>query len=175
MKTRYLTLNDLENFMDDIVKACRDNPQITDYQGYLKLDNEVEIIQACINYIEAKDSLVEGIFDNKEEYLFGFIVYDNIRLTDDGNSAELHLCTSKDIWGTDFITIYKGILSYTLFDVLYALVPAKCRTTIAFMKKLGFKKTGYIPKSIPYVTAKNEVKMFDQLIYVWEKNAKIST
>ena len=170
MKTRYLTLDDLENFREDIVEACKDNPQITDYQGFLDLNNDDDIINTCRLYITSKDSSVEGIFDNREDYLFGFIVYDNMRLTDDGNSAELHLCTSKDIWGTDFLAIYKGILKHVIFDVLSAIVPSRCRTTIAFMKKLGFNKTGYIPKSIPYVTSKGEVKMFDQLIYTWEKH-----
>lgn len=170
MKTRYLIMNDLEDYKEDLIKCVQDNPQISDYQSFLDINDEETILSQLYNYITSIDSTIEGIFDDNFEFLFGFIVYDNIRLTDDGNSAEVHICASKDIWGKDFYIVYKSILKYSMFDILYANMPACCRGAITLCKKLGFKKTGYIPKTIPYTTTKGEVKMFDELIYSWVKD-----
>lgn len=172
MKTKMLTVEDIEKYLPDLVKCCSDNPQITDYQGYLDVNNEEAVYNACLNYLYADDSAIQGIFDDDEIYLFGFIVYDNIRLTDDGNASEVHICMSKHVWGKEFYKIYTDILDNSLFDVIYCQIPSHCRGAITLCKRLGFTKTGYIPKVIPYVTVKGEVKMFDQYIYVYTQKEK---
>lgn len=172
MQTRYLIQLDTFQYEEDLIKCVKDNPQICDYQSLLDIHNDDSILNAISSYINCMDSSIEGIFDDNYEYLFGFIAYDKIRLTDDGNSAEVHICISKDMWGRDFYPVYEEILKNSMFDVLYADMPACCRGAITLCKRLGFKKTGYIPKSIPYVTTKGDVKMFDEYIYSWENTNK---
>jgi len=169
MKTRFLELSDVDKYAEDLFICCKHNPQITDYQGYLDVNDKEATLEAIKNYIEGRDSSIEAIMDNREEYIFGFVVYDNMRLTDDGNAAECHICTARDIWGKDFLNIYEEILNHSIFNVLYCIIPSRCRGAINLCKKLGFKKTGYIPNSIPYTNVKGEVKMFDELIYSWVK------
>ncbi|MBQ2350087.1 MAG: hypothetical protein II393_02305 [Cytophagales bacterium] len=174
MITSILKEEDLEIYRDDIYQAYKDNPQVADEQcpGY---ENTPE---CCVEYlrmfITATDSMVMGIFDEEKEFLYGVIIFDNIRLTEDGNSSEVHIATSRDIWGKDFLDIYRDIIDKNFFDVLYCIIPAKCRPAIGLCKSLGFKKTGYIPKAIPYKTIKGEIKMYDKLIYTLQKPEAIT-
>lgn len=167
MQTRYLIGIDLIQYRSDILQCVKDNPQICDYESFLNINDDEAILSEISSYIQSYDSCIEGIFDDDYDFLYGFVIYDKIRLTDDGNSAEIHICSCKHIWGKDFYKIYKNILKYSMFDVLYANMPACCRGAITLCKKLGFKKTGYVPKTIPYTTTKGEVKMFDELIYTY--------
>lgn len=162
-------LHELDTYGDDILECCRNNPQIFDYQHPINKNNPDEILDSIGWYIKDAHSMVHGIFSDDREFLFGFIIYENIKMTDDGNSAQLHLCSSKGIWGKDFLILYKSILRTSIFNSLYAIMPSCCRGAITLCKNLGFKKTGYIPKSTPYVNTKGKVKMFDQFIYSYTK------
>lgn len=160
--------DELLRYKDDIQKCIEDNPQIRDEESRIVEWKHVN------EYIDSLDSSVLGIFDKDCLFLFGLIIYDNIRLTNDGNSAEVHICMSRDFWGKEFTSIYNKILREGIFDVIYAQIPSKCRPTLSLCKRLGFKKTGYIPKVVPYKNVKGEVKMYDILIYTWVKrDAKI--
>lgn len=174
MNVRALTLYDVQRFEDDIIQCYLDNLQIQDSQCPVNFTNRDEVIDYLFGYIEDSKSFVTGIFDKDEEYLFGLVIYDGVRMTDDGNSAELHLVTCKDMWGKDFLDVYKDMLSGTIFDTLYCLIPSYCRPVIGLIKKLGFKKTGYVPKVLPYKNLKGQEKMYDVLIYSWRKDGKIS-
>lgn len=169
MLNRYLKPEDIEIYLTDIKQCYKDNPQVFDMQNPINSENERELKDFLLSFINSEESMIEGIFDSQEDYLFGFIIYDGIRLTDDGNAAQVHICMCKDMWGKDFLPVYQRIINECLFDTIYAMMPACCRGAITLCKKLGFKKTGYVPKAIPYKTLKGEIKMFDELIYTLQK------
>lgn len=165
MKHRVLTLNDCAKYNEDIFQCFKDNPQILDEEE----ENYFETLEKVHNYVSElvfwHTSMVVGIFDDEEEFLYGIVIFDQMRFSKDGNSAQLHIATSKDIWGKDFLDIYHEMINESHFDVMYCMIPAKCRATIGFVKTLGFKKTGYIPKAIPYKDRNGKIKMYDELIY----------
>lgn len=169
MHTRHLTEYDIRKYEDDIAQCYIDNLQIMDNQCAVDFTNRDEMYDYLFSLLECPESAVKGIFDDEEQYLFGLIIYDGIRLTDNGNAAQLHLATSKDLWGKDFHFVYEDELKDTMFDTLYCMIPAYCRPVVSLVKKLGFKKTGYIPKALPYISLKGEEKMYDELIYSWLK------
>ena len=164
--------DELYTYQEDIEQCYKDNPQIADYQSVVDFQNTSEAMSLLESYIDCDESAILGIYDDNETYLFGFIIFDGIRLTDDGNAAQVHICISRDIWGKEFQYLYEKIMDDSIFDTLYAMIPSRCRGAITLCKKLGFKKTGYIPKAIPYTTLKGEVKMFDELIYTYYKEKK---
>lgn len=167
MKVDLLLECDLDKYREDILKCCRDNPQIFDIQCELDPENDDDIIDTIRFYINNDHCMVQAILSNDREYLFGIVFYEDIRMSNDGCAAQIHFITDKGIWGSDFHILYPPILRKNPFDIIYGIIPANCRGIIALCKKLGFKKTGYIPKSIPYKNVKGEVKMFDQLIYTY--------
>lgn len=169
MRTRYLKNEDLIKYKGDITQCYLDNLQIMDSQSPLDFTKEEDIISYIYPLIDGLESAVMGIFDDNEEYLFGLIVYDGIRLTEDGNAAQLHLASCKEMWGSEFISVYEEELRVSMFNTLYCMIPSYCRSIISLIKKLGFKKTGYIPKALPYTNLKGKTKMYDELIYVYTK------
>lgn len=174
MKTRFLKEEDFYKYEEDIVDCYMDNLQIMDSQSCLDITNRDILSDYVLGLISSKESSIEGIFNDKEEYLYGMIVYDGMRFSNDGNAAQLHLAVCKDLWGKVIFNMCNQILERTYFDTLYCMIPSYCRPTIALVKKLGFKKTGYIPKALPYKNIKGEEKMYDELIYTWSKsNGKI--
>ena len=86
------------------------------------------------------------------------------------SSAEVHIATSKAIWGKMVLGIYKEILEYSIFSNLYCMIPQNCVLAIGMAKRMGFKKTGYIPKALPYRNRKNELRLYDLQIFSMEKN-----
>lgn len=169
MKIRALTGDDVRKYEEDISMCYTDNIQIMDSQSKLDIFNRDVLLDYVLSILESYESTIEGIFDDDEKFLYGLIIYDGIRMTDDGNAAQLHLAVCKDIWGKYIFKICKERLQCTIYNVLYCMIPSYCRPTIGLVKRLGFKKTGYIPKSIPYRNLKGVEKMYDELIYVWEK------
>ena len=164
MKHRVLRQNDCAQYSDDLFQCFKDNPQILDEESI----DYFESLEKSVNYVEdligSPDSMVVGIFDDDEEFLYGIVIFDQMRFSKDGNSAQLHIAISKDIWGKDFLDVYREMIHNSRFDVMYCMIPAKCRATIGFVKTLGFKKTGYIPKAIPYKDRNGKIKMYDELI-----------
>lgn len=169
MKTKYLSLEDLEMYRNDIEECYHDNPQIFDLQCSINPKNFEEVMDMLRSFVVSEDSMIEGVFDSEMDYLFGLIIFDSIRLTDDGNSAEVHICICKDMWGKVFYPVYERMIKDNLFDTLYAMIPSCCRGAITLCKKLGFKKTGYVPKSLPYTNLKGEIKMYDTFIFSLQK------
>lgn len=169
MLVRTLKIEDLDIYRDDINQCYSDNPQVTDIQNPLNFSKEDERIRFLESYIRDIESFVDGIFDDEQEYLYGIIIYEGIRLTNDGNSAQVHILISRDMWGKNYLDVYKELINSSMFDVLYAMIPSCCRGATTLCKRLGFKKTGYVPKALPYKNIKGEVKMFDELIYSLQK------
>lgn len=169
MHTRFLTREDIRKYEDDLAMCYSDNLQIMDDECEVDFTNRDELLDYLFGLMDNNYSAIQGIFDDEEDFLFGVIIYDSIRLTDDGNSAQLHLATCKEMWGKDYLYIYQEELKKTFFDVLYCMVPAFCRPVIGLLKKLDFEKTGYVPKALPYTNSKGITKMHDELIYVYQR------
>lgn len=169
MRTRALTLLDLQTYIIDIYQCYKDNPQILDAQSPYFIDTPQQVQELLIPYIEVNDSMIRGIFDDKEQYLYGIVLFDIMRVTPDGSSCEIHIATAKPIWGKILIDTYKQMLNEVIFDSMYCMIPANCVLAIRIAKAIGFKKTGYIPKAIPYVNSKKQIKMYDLQIYSLQK------
>lgn len=169
MKYRPIKLEDLELYTGDIVSCYKDNPMIFDLQCPYSMDTSQGVKTFLGSFINSKDSIVLGIFDNREYYLYGIVIFDNIRIAQTG-SAEVHIATNRAIWGKIVLSIYKEILEYSLFSNLYCMIPQNCVLAIGMAKRIGFKKTGYIPKAVPYENKKGDVKLYDIQIFSMEKN-----
>lgn len=161
MHYRKITKEDLSMYLSDIISCYQTNTLVFDSQNYLK-DTDMEWF--IDTYIEAPDSLVTGIFDDKEEFLYGLVIFDNIRMADKA-SAQVHIVNDKSIFGKKVRDIYKHIIETCGFDVLYAEIPSIAVHAIGMCKRLGFKKTGYIPEALPYVNSKGVEQMYD--IQIW--------
>lgn len=167
---RTLKVEDLNKYEDDIAICFMDNLQITDSQSPLNLTNYDDRMDYLLGLLNSQESMVIAILDEENEYLYGLVVFDGIRVTDDGNAAQLHVAVCKDLWGKAILNIFRDMLdNFVMFNTLYCMLPAYCRPVISLVKKLGFKKTGYIPKALPYINIKGEEKMYDELIYTYLK------
>lgn len=165
---RTLEMNDTFRYSQDIYKIYKDCPLIFDSQNPVTID----CINDCTNFIQgfvaAKDSDVWGIFDDKEEFLYGLIIFDNIRFANK-SCAQVHIVNDRAIWGHKIRDIYKEIINSQIFDTLYCEIPSIAVNAIAMCRRMGFKKTGYIPDALPYVNSKGEEKMYDIQIYSWRR------
>ena len=169
MKHRPLEQKDLELYTDDIISCYKDNPTIFDVQCPYSMGTPQGVKTFLGSFVDSKDSIVLGIFDDREDYLYGVVIFDNIRMAQT-SSADVHIATSKAIWGRMVLGIYKEILEYSIFSNLYCMIPQNCVLAIGMAKRMGFKKTGYIPKALPYRNRKNELRLYDLQIFSMEKN-----
>lgn len=165
---RTLGHDDVYNYREDIFKCYNDCKLILDSQNPIELKNEFQCEDFIHGFVEAKDSDVWGILDDNEEYLYGLIIFDNIRFCNK-SCAQVHIVNDKAIWGHKIRDIYKEIINSTIFDTLYCEIPSIAVYPIAMCKRLGFKKTGYIPDALPYVNSNGEEKMYDIQIYTWRR------
>ena len=164
MKYRQIKEQDLFKFAQDI-KSCYNSCHLVfDDQNPLKDLNTEGLLNFLKGYIEAEDSTVVGILDDEEKYLYGIIIFDNIRMGVK-NSAEVHIVNDRSIWGHRIKDIYKQVIHCSIFDILYAEIPAIAVGAIGMCRRLGFKKTGYIPSIAPYTNSKGEEKMYD--VQIW--------
>lgn len=164
MKYRQLKEQDLFKFAQDI-KSCYDSCHlIFDEQNPLRELNTEGLLLFLKGYIEGDDSTVIGIMDDKEYFLYGIIIFDNIRMGSK-NSAQVHIVNDRSIWGHRIKDIYKQTIHCSIFDILYAEIPAIAVGAVGMCKRLGFKKTGFIPSIAPYINSKGEEKMYDMQIW----------
>jgi len=168
MKHKSLEYSDIVKFKKDLFKAYMDNHLIMDCQNPYLIENPEDMVEFLKGYVEAPDSLVVGILDNKEAICYGYLIYDNIRIVD-VKTAEVHIAIAKEIWGKIIRDLFKEMLNGCFFDILYAQVPQNACRAIGMLKHLGFKKTGYIPKALPYTNSKGETKLYDLNIFVHER------
>lgn len=167
----YSTKIDLNKYQDDIVKCFKDNPLIFDsqYNFDKSLSEKDNILNYVYQFIVQPDCLVYGIFDNDKKYLYGLILFENIRFGENATCAQAHLAISKDIWGKVSYTIYENILNYGQFDTIYCQIPSIAIPVTLLVKRLGFKKTGYIPNSISYTNKEGEEMMYDTIIWARQR------
>ena len=169
MKYRQLVLEDCNKYAEDIIKCYNDCHLIFDSQNPIPTNMYLPYFLG--NFVQADDALVLGIFDDGEQFLYGIVIFDNIRFANK-SCAECHIITDKAIWGKKIKDIYNKILGGCIFDTLYCQVPSIAVNVIAICKRLGFKKTGYIPDALPYVNSKGEEKMYDIQIYTFRREEK---
>ena len=169
MKYRTLDHGDLFVYRNDIFKCYQDCNLIFDSQNVINIRDEHDSENLLHGFVEAKDSLVLGILDDKEEFLFGIVIFDNIRFANK-SCAQVHIVTDRAIWGRKIKDIYTEILNGSIFDTLYCEIPSIAVHPIAMCKRLGFKKTGYIPDALPYKNVQGEEKMYDLQIYTYRRN-----
>lgn len=168
MYYKKLNVNDIIRYNKDLFKAFKDNSLILDEQCNLHFDYYVDFGNFLIKYVLATDSMVIGIFDcNKCQ---GYVILDNIRMTEENSCAQVHIAISKELRGKKALRILKEIRDNSNLEMFYAEIPSIAIHAINICKKLGFKKTGYIPKNMPYTNALGQVKMYDTFIYVYRSD-----
>lgn len=168
MKFRKLTIKDCEKYKDDLFSCYKTNHLILDNQNNICINTPVSACHFVQSFIEASDSTVTGIFDDQEKYLYGIVIFDNIRFGEK-SCAEVHIVNDKSIFGKRVRDIYNDIINSLPFNTIYCMIPSIAVHPIAICKKLGFKKTGYIPDALPYTNSLGEEKMYDIQIWTYRR------
>ena len=169
MKYRRLKLEDVEKYKEDIYSCYMTNHLVFDSQCPLQDNMTPDGISWFVKtFLYSPETAVMGIFDSEEKYLYGIVIFDNIRFANK-SSAQVHIVNDKSIFGRKVRGLYEDILSTCMFDTLYAEIPSVAVHAIAMCKRLGFKKTGYIPDVLPYVNCSGEEKMYDIQIWTWRR------
>lgn len=164
MKYRQLKEQDLFKFAQDIKSCYNSCYLIFDDQNPLKGLNTEGLLLFLKSYIEADDSSITAILDDEEKFLYGIIIFDNIRMGVK-NSAQVHIVNDRSIWGHRIKDIYKQIIQCSIYNILYAEIPSIAVGAIGMCKRLGFKKTGFIPSIAPYTNSRGEEKVYDMQIW----------
>lgn len=166
----YSSQINLSRYQDDIVKCFTDNKLIFDSQHRLNNNsNKDDILNYVYSFIQQKDCLAYGLFDNNKQFLYGLVLFENMRFGENANCAQAHIALSKLIWGETSSKVLEGILKDCIFDVVYCQIPSRAVPAIRLAKKLGFKKTGYVPKCIPYVNSEGREILYDLYTLTWRK------
>lgn len=167
MKYRKLEVEDVNKYAQDIDKIYKDCHLIFDSQN--SIPNRMPMWVFVDSFVDSPESMALGIFDDDEQYLYGLVIFDNIRFANK-SCAEVHIVTDKAIWGKKLRDIYSKIMQGCIFDTLYCQIPSIAVSAIAICKRLGFKKTGYIPDALPYVNSRGEERMYDLQIYTYRSD-----
>lgn len=171
MKYRQLKIEDINKYKEDIYSCYTTNTLVFDSQNPIgnnsNADNIAEFVKG---FVDADDSNVLGIFDSEERYLYGLVIFDNIRFAN-RSCAQVHIVNDKSIFGKKVRDLYNDIIATCAIDTLYAEIPSMAVHAIAICKRLGFKKTGYIPDALPYVNCNGEERMYDIQIWSLVNNA----
>lgn len=162
--TKLSTL-DLDIYREDIFRCYQDNVLILDSQNILDLSTPDLLIDFLEPYATSRDSFLFGIF--KDDRILGIVMFNNVRITEEISSAEVHLALSKKLRGKRGLKILEQIRDNCNIDNIYCIIPEIAINTINVCKKLGFKKTGYIPDNLPYVNAQHIEKMYDSFILTY--------
>ena len=169
MHDRVLDIDDLYKYCNDALVCYQDNRLIFDSQNPILIDDFDSMYGFLHSYITSPDSMVVGIFDDHEDFLYGLVIFDNMRCVDKF-VAEVHIAISKEVWGKPIKEVFDRMLKNVLFDVIYCTIPQIAVRAIGMVKRMGFKKTGYIPCALPYINAKGEEKLYDLNIFTYRKD-----
>lgn len=172
MKYLQLTSTDIDLYRDDIFSCYNSNKFIFDSQNYL-LDSDMEgLTEFLKNFITAPDSMVVGLFDNDNNFLYGIVIFDSIRFgTGNLLTAEVHIAVDRKAFGKLTLNLLKQLRDECGFTTLFCHIPDIANRAIGLCKRLGFKKTGYIPNCLPYINLKGEEKLHDVQIWVYNKRS----
>lgn len=168
MYYKSLTIPDIIRYNVELFSAFQDNHLILDAQCELSFNHHIDFGNYLIKYVQASDSMVIGLFsDNK---CMGYVILDNIRIADENSCAQVHLAISKQLRGKKALEILREIRDNSNLEMFYCEIPSIAIHAINVCKKLGFKKTGYIPQNLPYTNALGETKMYDTYILVYRSD-----
>lgn len=172
MKYRLINAGDCYNYRNDILQAYQSCHLIFDSQNPYKPETAEECCDFVADYATSKDSIVYGVFDDLEEYLYGIVILDNMRGTKENTCAEVHIVNDKSVFGKKLRGVYEDLIIACGIDNLYAQIPSIAVHSIALCRRLGFKKTGYIPKALPYKNSKGEEHMYDIQIFSYSRKGE---
>lgn len=170
MKHRILQKSDVWNYGDDLLSMYQTNRLVIDSQSPLDLSNRDSVCEFIEPFVTSNDSMVVGIFDEQEKYLYGIVIFDNIRFDEVNSCAQIHIVNDKSIFGKKVRNIYGEIIESMPFTTLYCEIPSIAVHAIAVCKRAGFKKTGYIPLALPYKNIKGEEKLYDLQIFTYRRS-----
>ena len=116
MKYRQLKLEDIERYKEDIHSCYMTNHLVFDSQNPLREGMSVENTKWFVEtFINSSDAVIVGIFDSEEKYLYGLVIFDNIRFANK-SSAQVHIVNDKSIFGKKVRGLYEDILSTCMFE-----------------------------------------------------------
>lgn len=163
-------VNDIEKYQDDIYSCYSSNKFIFDSQNYL-VDSDLEgLTEFLRGFILSPDSIVIGLFNNNKSFLYGLVILDSIRFGSNNlATAEVHIAVDRKAFGKLTFDLLKQLRDECGFTTLFCHIPDVANRAIGLCKKLGFKKTGYIPNCLPYVNLRGEEKLHDVQIWTYNK------
>ena len=173
MKTCKLDIIDCYMYRDDIFDCYQTNRLVFDSQNPIKITTPDIAAEFIRKFVEAEDSCVMGLFDDSKKFLYGLVIFDNIRYANNKSCAQVHIVNSKTIFGKVVREIYDNIIAACGIDTIYAEIPAIAVFPINICKRLGFVKTGYIPEALPYINSRGQEKMYDIIILTYKKKENI--
>lgn len=167
---RELTDIDIDLYRDDIYSCYNSNKFIFDSQNYLLKSSVEELADFLKGYVRAVDSIVVGLFDDNNTFLYGIVIFDSIRFgINNLATAEVHIAVDRKAFGKLTLDLLKQLRDECGFTTLFCHIPDIANRAIGLCKRLGFKKTGYIPNCLPYVNLNREEKLHDVQIWVYNK------
>ena len=110
MKYRQLKLEDVEKYKEDIYSCYMTNHLVLDSQNPLKEGMSVEHTKWFVEtFINSPDAVIVGIFDSEEKYLYGLVIFDDIRFANK-SSAQVHIVNDKSIFGKKVRGLYLSLI-----------------------------------------------------------------
>lgn len=170
MLYRILKEEDTRNYLDDIVSCYNSNKFILDSQSPMDFSNKENIYDYIESYIEAPDAMVIGLFDDSEKYIYGVVILDSIRFGQgDKTVAEVHIAVDRSAFGKLTFRLLEQLREESGFTTLFCHIPDIANRAIGLVKRLGFRKTGYIPNCLPYKNLKGVEDLHDVQIWTYNK------
>lgn len=170
MKYRNLKEEDVKIYLNDIISCYNSNRFILDSQSPLEFLNPESLYDFILGYVTAEDSIVVGLFDNDCRFLYGLVIFDSIRFGQ-GNKAvaEVHIAVDRTAFGKITFDLLKELQRDCGFTTLFCHIPDIANRAIGLVKRLDFKKTGYIPNCLPYKNLKGVEDLHDVQIWTYNK------
>ncbi len=170
MQYRNLNRDDVKIYLNDIISCYNSNRFILDSQSSLNFLNPENLYEFILGFVEAEDSIVVGLFDDNFQFLYGLVIFDSIRFGQGIKAtAEVHIAVDRTAFGKITFHLLEELQRDCGFTTLFCHVPSIANRAIALLKKLNFKKTGYIPNCLPYKNLKGEEDLYDVQIWVYNR------
>lgn len=165
-----LNSDDIKTYQDDIYSCYNSNKFIFDSQNYL-IDSDLEgLTEFLEGFTTSPDSMAVGLFDNNKNFLYGIVIFDSIRFgIHNFATAEVHIAVDRKAFGKLTFELLKQLRDECNFTTLFCHIPDIANRAIGLCKRLGFKKTGYIPNCLPYINLRGEEKLHDVQIWTYNK------
>lgn len=167
--------NELDYFKEDVLSCYLSTDFTHDTQCTYKPKNTNDVLFLHRGHLNPEQHCLIGIFArdyNEEEHLCGLVIFNNIRAIKDRTVADLHMVSDRIIWGMPLFKILCKMMKETIFNQLNIIIPSCGGALIRLIKRLGFKKTGYIPECCTYRNIKGQEIFYDKYLYVLDLDKK---